>query len=217
MSAGEWADRFSERGFDVAALAAELRDDPALATARTSLGNTLLHEACWHKRLEAVEVLLAAGADVNARGDHGRTPLHCAVNDAPAAEALPIVQLLLDRGAVNGLDDDVGFTPAEWAAREIWDDREAVAELLGPAEPASLDQTPLALMRLLDAFRDGQPLDVDAATSRLTGIDRRCIDDFAALLAMLASTTWGEPARALVATRFRPAHIHRWFAAYRRG
>ncbi|MCW5807636.1 MAG: ankyrin repeat domain-containing protein [Deltaproteobacteria bacterium] len=216
MTASTWADRFADAATSAAELAAVLRADPELARARTTLGNTLLHEACWHKRTDLVETLLDAGADPNARGDLGRTPLHCAVNDAPAAAALPLVERLLARGAVRDLEDDLGFLPAEWAAREIWDDRTAVLALLGPAAPQPPDPTPIALARLLDAFRDGRPLDVAAATARLTGIDRACVDDLARILTEIAGTSWSAAARALLASSFKPAHIHRWFAAYRR-
>ena len=38
-----------------------------------------LHLACWQKHSEVVALLVDRGADVNAPGDGGKTPLHYAV------------------------------------------------------------------------------------------------------------------------------------------
>jgi len=39
-------------------------------------GNRPLHVACVRADLEEVRALIADGADVNVRGEHGNTPLH---------------------------------------------------------------------------------------------------------------------------------------------
>jgi hypothetical protein len=87
-----------------------LRDDPALATARlideAGVGRTLLHiVADWpgHRphAAAAVAILVAAGADVNARVSHPdaagarETPLHWAAS----ADDVSVVDALLDAGA----------------------------------------------------------------------------------------------------------------------
>jgi len=108
-----------ERG-DHAAVAAALRAEPALAAAKTSDGDTLLHIACWQKRAAIVRDLLAL-ADahaLDARGCYGRTPLHYAVHEGSPA-SVPIVAALLARGADPSLLDDNGFDVARWAAIEM--------------------------------------------------------------------------------------------------
>jgi len=77
---------------------AELRQwveaNPARVNDRDRWGNTLLYVAvCRLKSLSlAVWLVDAKGADVNARGKHGETPLH-------GAQSLHILTALLDRGA----------------------------------------------------------------------------------------------------------------------
>ncbi|WP_313465097.1 ankyrin repeat domain-containing protein [Pseudomonas nitroreducens] len=77
---------------------------------RNGYGDTPLHiVSCWGD-CEAIKVLVAAGADIDAPGEHGFTPLHCAVEqDHPEA-----VALLLELGAKLNPDAD-GLTPAEIA------------------------------------------------------------------------------------------------------
>ena len=57
--------------------------------------------------LEAVEVALAAGIDVNAVNDDGETALH----GAAFRGSNEIVQLLVDRGATLDVQNTLGFTP----------------------------------------------------------------------------------------------------------
>ncbi len=62
---------------------------------------------------ERIEALLRYGANVNARGPHGRTALHCAAK----AGFSSVIQVLLDGGAdVNARMDD-GTTPLHAALR----------------------------------------------------------------------------------------------------
>ena len=75
---------------------------------------TELHKAAYSNPSPAVlEVLLKAGADVNAEDEHGRTPLHLAAGKNPSPAVL---EVLLKAGAdVNAKDPD-GVTPLHWAA-----------------------------------------------------------------------------------------------------
>lgn len=74
-------------------------------------GNTALHFAAQEGRLPMVELLLARGADVNARNNFHQTPLHLA---ATWNESL-VVHRLLECGADPVAVDDQGKTPLELA------------------------------------------------------------------------------------------------------
>jgi ankyrin repeat protein len=74
------------------------------------LGFTPLHSATYYGKIEAVKVLLANGADVNA--NFSTTPLHCAIR----AQALDIAELLLAHGADVQAIDDYRYTPLHSAA-----------------------------------------------------------------------------------------------------
>ena len=60
-------------------------------------GMTLLHYATWRNSAEELEVLLAAGADVNAADRNGRTPLDVALSLFSTDEDGVRVQALLRR------------------------------------------------------------------------------------------------------------------------
>ena len=59
--------------------------------------------------IEVVELLLAAGADVNQAGDYGDTPLHCASGKGHTE----IVKLLLAAGADVNQANNSGWTPLQ--------------------------------------------------------------------------------------------------------
>jgi ankyrin repeat protein len=87
-----------------------LETDPALVHARDKDGSTPLHCAAWKGHQQVVELLLKAGADVNAQNtnDHwGTTPLHAAAHANQAA----IAELLIERGAAPNAKDLAGKTP----------------------------------------------------------------------------------------------------------
>ena len=65
-------------------------------------GSTSLHYAVLKKHTDVVQVLIAAGADVDANNSLGSTPLHCACE----VGELDIVQMLLEAGAGVSLVDD---------------------------------------------------------------------------------------------------------------
>ena len=102
-------------------------------------GNSLLHGAAWLCNTELVRLLLALGADVNARNAAGSTPLIAAVistdiEDArlrnnKAANCIPVMRLLLKAGAKFRLRNDAGHTAMYYAERER--NAEAVALLEG--------------------------------------------------------------------------------------
>lgn len=87
-------------------------------------GGSPLHIAVIKNQKDEAELLLANGADVNAKDNDGETPLHYAAFKGH----LDLVKLLLSNNAdVNAKDDD-GETPLRLAALEGHKD---VTELLG--------------------------------------------------------------------------------------
>ena len=107
-------------------------------------GESSIHDAAYQGNIEAVKQHIAAGTDVDAKTDDGRTPLHFAAfpGQKEIAELLlangadvnakannggtplhlaafkshkEIVELLITKGAdVNAMDDG-GHTPVDWA------------------------------------------------------------------------------------------------------
>jgi ankyrin repeat protein len=88
-------------------------------------GWTALHYAVLHRRLWLVEALLEAGADVNVKGERGRTPVYCATLSTGY-----ILRLLIDSGgSVNEPDND-GITPLIAIVRRRCPDRGDVEDRL---------------------------------------------------------------------------------------
>lgn len=76
-------------------LATALRSDPGSREVRTEMGSTPLHLAAANANPGPLKVLIAAGANPNARDRDGMTPLHVAAYSQNATHA----QLLLEAGA----------------------------------------------------------------------------------------------------------------------
>jgi uncharacterized protein len=81
------------------------------AVSRHPSGVTALHAALAGPQPDIARVLIAAGADVNARQRGGFTPLHTAAQNG----SLELSQLLLDHGADPNAATDDGRTPADLA------------------------------------------------------------------------------------------------------
>ena len=81
-----------------------------------------MHKAAWHGQKEVAELLIAKGADVNAKFDKisGGTPLHIAADKGHKE----IAELLIAAGADVNAKDKGGESPLDWA-----DDKET-ADLL---------------------------------------------------------------------------------------
>ena len=81
-------------------------------------------EAARTGNIEAVKQHLAAGADVNAKGEEGLTPLHYAAREGHKE----ITDLLLTNGADVNAKNDEGGTPLDWA--ECCADKKETVDLL---------------------------------------------------------------------------------------
>jgi ankyrin repeat protein len=75
-------------------------------------GRGALFMAVWSHCADAVTILIAGGANVNAKGPEGRTPLMQAAGDGQ----VELVQLLLEKGADMEAKDDAGRSAWGYAA-----------------------------------------------------------------------------------------------------
>jgi ankyrin repeat protein len=80
--------------------------DPA--TYRAPDGDRLIHIAALRGDADSVELLLAAGEDINAIGDMGDTPAHYAA----MGKHRELYDLLLSRGADQSVTNEFGMTVA---------------------------------------------------------------------------------------------------------
>jgi uncharacterized protein len=129
-----------------------LSEDPASVTAYSGDGFTALHFAAFFGRPEAVELLLARGAEVDAlgRGWMTGTAMHSAVSRMHA----DIVRILLGAGANPGVRQSAGWTPLHAAAAN--GDPQSVELLLGAgADPAATNDEGRSVMDL--ATESGEP------------------------------------------------------------
>src|ERR1035437_9720990 len=143
----------AQRG-DLKKVKAILKDNPDLVFSKDAVGATPLHYAAIWGRKDVVKLLLAHGAEINAKDNLGRTPLWQASDykdEKDVAELLlahgaevnakdnfggtpflvagnkQVAELLLAHGAEINVQNNNGMTPLHWAAVEGHKD---VAELL---------------------------------------------------------------------------------------
>ncbi|MGH7144308.1 MAG: ankyrin repeat domain-containing protein [Planctomycetota bacterium] len=92
-------------------------DRPEIANKRTAL-----HRACEFGNLEAAQVLLAHGADIERRDDRGWTPLQYACKNADTPNFQPLIEFLLKMHAdptVKNQDGDTSYTLAKTFDRPL--------------------------------------------------------------------------------------------------
>ena len=77
---------------------------------RNGYGDTPLHIVSYWGDVQAINILVENGADLNSIGETGYSPLHCAVEQ----DRIEAVELLLSLGC-SQLQDDRGDTPYQMA------------------------------------------------------------------------------------------------------
>ncbi len=97
---------------ELARLRTLLANDRGLVKAQSSDGFTPLHLACFFGQLEAAEILVRQGADVNAVSPSRIAVIHSAAASRNAA----IVKLVLQAGANPNLQQQGGYTALHEAA-----------------------------------------------------------------------------------------------------
>ncbi len=111
-----------------------LRDNPALKSAYSPDGFTLLALACYLGRETAARLLIDAGADVNAESSNG-AKLRC-LHGAVAGRHTGVLRLLLEAGADPNVRQAGGWTPLHGAANH--GDEEQVRLLLARGADRSI-------------------------------------------------------------------------------
>jgi ankyrin repeat protein len=129
-------------------------------------GWTPLHLAVAEGRPEVVQVLLDAGADLSARTEHGRTPLHVALQFAPdLVEPLRAAGAPIDAASAAYLDDVEQLTRHLDDGARLSDPKAGVDLLSWAAAGGAVRTARLLLERGADA--DGGALHAAAGRGRL--------------------------------------------------
>ena len=180
---------------DIAALQAHHAAGTSLDKLQPELGVTPLTVAVVRNQAEAVDWLLANGADVNARGGDGGTTLMAAVFTGNAAAA----KRLLDEGADLAASNDQGQTALDIAALD-WETTSYLAGMLqlalnqqeleaGRAEIMALFEPLLAAAARSDIWLATYLGYAEAVQAQLDSVDvnRRNADSGATLLSVAAA------------------------------
>jgi ankyrin repeat protein len=142
---------------DLDRLVGLLADDPDLTGRRSGDGFTALHLAAFFGQDDAVRLLLARGADPDARGTGWMTgtPL----NAAASARHATVVALLLEAGADRDAVQRGGWTPLHSAAHN-GDARTVELLLAHGADPAAMDDDSRSVADM--ARENGDPATIGA-------------------------------------------------------
>jgi hypothetical protein len=102
---------------------AQVKANECLGKNNYASDSTLLHWAAKKGYKDVAELLIAKGADVNAKNKNGSTPLHMAVEKGYK----DVAELLIAKGADVNAKDEYGSTPLHMAASSKYKD---IVELL---------------------------------------------------------------------------------------
>lgn len=130
---------------------------------------TPLHAAMFVENMEAVQMLLAAGANPNALTDEDRSPLRFAVEQG----SLEMAKLFLERGATATINESGGFcgcTALGLAARKLNTDMLKLLLEAG-ADPEATDSDGFKARDHLPEKEDSNPSAWDRAFELLTSQD----------------------------------------------
>ena len=125
LAAGDHAINLAAKEGTGAEVKKLLKTDPALRDVRSALGSTPLHLAATNPDRSAMTVLLAAGADPNARDADGSTPLQMAAYASKAANC----QQLLEAGADPLIKNNLGRDATSMARKVKADEAAGVISL----------------------------------------------------------------------------------------
>jgi ankyrin repeat protein len=157
-------------------------------------GRTALHEACnARKNVAATELLLAAGADVNAIDGWGNTPLHLACMQGDATDPLSkpnyaLIELLIRWGANKDACNKINRTPLIEACLNKPHPSAAIIQLLVSRKSINVADFLHGTTALISFCKEGTRNIPFGAYTDLPGYHRLTKDSFDALIAILAAS-----------------------------
>ena len=130
-----------------------LQRNAGIARATGPTGETLLHVACRFNSVQAAEILISHGLDINAQDNKHLTPLHTALYEY----ALDCAHILIDHGCDCSLGDYKGTTPLDIAVMSASPEATNIVQRLlnGQTPEFNLSgDTPLHRLSVLDLKED---------------------------------------------------------------